>query len=86
MRLDHALGHAGPEELLGGIVVGDDEDQVGVGAEVELAHAQPAQRDHHHLVAGVYGAARRAAALRASGDAVSRGDHGSARSEVLPRV
>ena len=33
-----------------GVRVGNDEDQVGVRAQVEFAHAQPAQRDHHHLV------------------------------------
>ena len=48
--VDQPLGHAGPEERFRGVGVGDDEVQVGVGGEIEFAHAQAAQRDDHHLV------------------------------------
>ena len=51
-RLDHALGHTGPVDLFGGVVIGDDEVDVGVAAQVELAHAEAAERDHHHLIVG----------------------------------
>ena len=37
--------------MLGVIQVGDHEQKIGVGGEVELAHAQAAQRDHHELIA-----------------------------------
>ena len=47
--LDHALGHAGPEGVLARLLVRNDENQVGVGTEIEFAHAEPAQRDHRHL-------------------------------------
>ena len=41
-----------------GIGVGNHEDQVGVRAQIEFAHAQPAQRDHHHLIEGRVGGIR----------------------------
>ena len=33
------------------IFVGEHEQQVGVGGQIELAHAEPAQRDDHELLA-----------------------------------
>src|ERR1019366_3794351 len=57
-RLDHALGHAGPVDLFGGVTVGDDEVDVGVAAQVELAHAEAAEAgDLHLIVAQITGAA-----------------------------
>ena len=50
-EVDHAVGHAGPEHVLVLVLVGHDENQVGVRSEIELAHAQPSQSDDHELVA-----------------------------------
>ena len=48
--------------------------QVGVRAQVEFAHAQPAEGDHHHLVARRVARRRGRRRLR-DGDAVGRFDH-----------
>ena len=48
--LNHALGDRRPVRVLAGIGIGQHEDEIGIGAEIELTHAQPSQGDHHHLV------------------------------------
>ena len=40
------------------IFVRQDEHQVGVGSQIEFAHAQASQRDHHELVAQLHSRAR----------------------------
>src|ERR1019366_4303146 len=74
-RLDDALGHAGPVDLFAGGVIGDDEVDVGVAAQVELAHAEAAEGDHHHLVMGAIAGAGRRGRFGQS-DAVGGGDDG----------
>ena len=78
MRVDHALGHACPEDLLGGVLVGNHEAEIGVGRQIELAHAEPAQRDHHHLIARRVSRARRGIAGNRllQRQAIGRADHG----------
>ncbi len=49
--VDHPVGGAGPEDVFFLVAFGEGEDEVGVGAEVELAHAEAAEGDDHHLVA-----------------------------------
>ena len=68
--VDHAAGDTGPEEMFGGVLVGKHEHQVRVGAEIEFAHAQPAEGDHQQLLRGrVAGRLRR---LRRQGVVESR--------------
>ena len=47
---DHPFGHAGPEQNFVRIVVGDNEDQIGVRSQIEFEHAEPAERHDHHLI------------------------------------
>ena len=36
--------------VFGGVPIGEQEREVGVGGEIELAHAEAAEGDDHHLV------------------------------------
>ncbi len=51
--VDYAVGDSGPEDVFFLVAFGEGEDEVGVGAEVELAHAEAAEGDDHHLVGGL---------------------------------
>ena len=60
--------------MLARVGIGHDEHQVGVRAQVELAHAQAPQCDHHHLVRRRVGSGRGRRRL-GERDPVGGGDH-----------
>ena len=49
---DQTFGDGGPEENLRRIGVGNHEIQIGIRCQVKLPHAEPPERDHHHLIGG----------------------------------
>ena len=49
-NLDHAGSDTGPEFQFVRSFIGQDEDNIGIAREIELAEAEPAKRNDHHWI------------------------------------